>query len=275
MKLGIVSDEIDRDFATAVEVGLAAGIRHYEVRSTQSGRLPNVPDEEIEAIVGICESRGVTVTGISPGLFKGTIDDDKWERQLSEDLGAAFRQADRLGTDKLIIFAFHKPGVTTRDPMSVVGADYPEAILPPLQEAARRAEEAGKLLLIENEHVCWGDTGDTTAEIIRRVASPAMRLNWDPGNSAASDAIPFPDEYQRVKDLIANVHLKNRVPDDGHGRWSQLAEGIVDWEGQLKALARDGYDGVLTLENHAKEPPDITARNAAFVRNALSGYVLD
>jgi len=43
VKLGIVSDEIARDFASAVRVGVPLGLRRYEIRNLAAGRAPGDP----------------------------------------------------------------------------------------------------------------------------------------------------------------------------------------------------------------------------------------
>ena len=44
MKLGIVSDEIARDFAVAVRVGVSLGLRRYEIRNLAAARAPMCGD---------------------------------------------------------------------------------------------------------------------------------------------------------------------------------------------------------------------------------------
>jgi len=43
MKLGIVADEISRDFGEAVRVGKKLGLGRYEIRNLTSGRAPYRP----------------------------------------------------------------------------------------------------------------------------------------------------------------------------------------------------------------------------------------
>ncbi|MFH1569387.1 MAG: TIM barrel protein, partial [Gemmatimonadota bacterium] len=142
-------------------------------------------------------------------------------------------------------------------------------------------------LVLENEAVCWGATGLEAAALIRRIGHPNLRLCWDPGNSArAGSRDPYPGEYGQLRDLVAHVHLKNYQP--GPGRWSPMEVGIVDWPGQLAALARDGYHGFLVLETHTEVPlaefglenaaeagltprEAATHRNLAYLRALLAG----
>ena len=63
--------------------------------------------------------------------------------------------------------------------------------------------ENGCRLVLENEATSWGATGIDAEHIIRQIGSDRIRLCWDPGNSARAGSIcPFPDEYERIKDLM-------------------------------------------------------------------------
>jgi hypothetical protein len=44
VKIGIVSDEISGDFAEALRIGTAVGIRRYEIRNLTAGRAPMCGD---------------------------------------------------------------------------------------------------------------------------------------------------------------------------------------------------------------------------------------
>ncbi|MGH3144250.1 MAG: sugar phosphate isomerase/epimerase family protein, partial [Rubrobacter sp.] len=74
---------------------------------------------------------------------------------------------------------------------------------------------------------------------------------WDPGNEAAMDSEPFPGGYERVRDRIVHVHLKDV---DAEGNWTEMGSGTIDYAGQFRALAQDGYEGILSLETHYGVP---------------------
>ena len=49
------------------------------------------------------------------------------------------------------------------------------------------------------------------------------------------------------------MHVKDAVlGPDGSSVWKPIGAGNVDYPGQMKALADDGYDGVVSLETHYK-----------------------
>ncbi len=90
------------------------------------------------------------------------------------------------------------------------------------------------------------------ARLLAVVREQSLKINWDPGNAAARGETPYPDGYAKLpKDRIAHMHCKDIVRKaDGGTDWAAMGKGIIDWAGQLRALKRDGYRGVLSLETH-------------------------
>ena len=118
-------------------------------------------------------------------------------------------------------------------------------------EAVERAQEAGLVLALENEHECNVGTGAEARWVLDLIPSPFFGLVWDHGNEAMMGSEPFPSGYSHVRGRVTHVHLKD--VDEG-GNWTKLGTGIIDYPGQLRALAQDGYAGVLSLETHYEIP---------------------
>ncbi len=278
MKLSVFTDEVccdDPDRALSLIAGW--GLHWAELRTLRTGRFPLVPDAEIAEFQRQLQGEGLTISAVSPGFFKCPVDNPQVRPTLERDLPRACEWARRLGTDLISSFAFARPPGQDQPPAQVI--DY-------LGEMARIAAQHGCRLALENEAVCWGGTGLEAAALIRQTGAPNLWLCWDPGNAARAGAPhPFPDEYQQLKDLVAHVHLKNFDPEGR--RWSLMAQGVVDWPGQLRALAADGYQGFLVIETHlnispdefALADPDLSAlerntwRNLEFVSACLSDAV--
>lgn len=273
MKISIFADEINReDPERAIALAAVWGVTHVEVRSLPGGRFPAVADAELaDFYARVCDA-GLKVSAVSPGFFKCAVDDAAVDKGLSEGLPRACEWAQRWGTDLVSCFGFRR-GDATRVPVEVIDR---------LGEMADIAARGGCRLVLENEAVCWGDTGVEAAEALRQVGTDRMTLCWDPGNSArAGSACPFPDEYDQLKDLVTHLHVKNYVPDTGE--WEVAEQGIVDWPGQFQALRADGYDGFAVVETHLRTrsealgaaDPNLsgleanTHRNLEFVRSCL------
>lgn len=245
MKLSIFTDEVSRDPARALALIAGWGLSHVELRTLESGRFPRVPDPELEEFQRRLAGEGLRLSGVSPGFFKCPVGDPQVRPALERDLPRACEWARHLGAEQLSCFAFARQG---HGPVPAQVADY-------LGEMVRIAAQHGCRLILENEAVCWGNTGTEAAALIRQTSADRLRLCWDPGNSArAGSPCPYPDEYRQFADLVAHVHLKNFDPHTD--RWALMGAGVVDWPGQLGALAERGYPGYLVIETHLNISPD-------------------
>jgi L-ribulose-5-phosphate 3-epimerase len=147
-----------------------------------------------------------------------------------------------LGTKQIRIFSFWRENEPT---------NYFDEIVQYLQRASVIAEKEGVVLLLENEPSCNGGFAEEVGAYVRAVNSSFVRGLWDPGNEAYGGREAFPAGYDQIKDVLAHVHLKDAYwMEDGTSRCVPLGSGKVPVIAQLKALLKDGYDGVFTIETH-------------------------
>lgn len=242
MRVAVFTDEINReDPQQALMLAQEWGIEAVEIRTLPGGRFPRVDDAEIHQVGCWIRDAGMDVSGVSPGLFKESVTDPRVREGLQTLLPRSCDIALEWGTDLVSCFGFARDTPT------------PTAqVIDTLGQMQQIAASAGCRLTLENEAVCWGATGTEAEQLIRQV--PGLLLCWDPGNAARAGAnSPYPAEYDRLRDLVAHVHIKNFDPVEG--RWSVMDEGPVDWPGQLQALAGDDYKGYLVLETHTRILP--------------------
>jgi len=162
-------------------------------------------------------------------------------------LHKSFELAKFFGTPKVRIFSFWRVDDTQKA--------YP-FVRQRLAKAADLAAKNGIVLVLENEHDCNIGSGKELGQVLRDINSPALRGNWDPGNAALLNEVPFPDGYEAVRGLFAHMHIKDVKKDPRTGKlsWAPVGGGFIDWKGQLKALVRDKYEGTLSLETHYRRP---------------------
>src|SRR5260370_19256063 len=84
MKLGIVSDEIARDFAAALRVGVPLGLRRYEIRNLAAGRAPMCGEAAMREAERMAREGGEESTAPSPGVFKNISDAAAFPREKYE-----------------------------------------------------------------------------------------------------------------------------------------------------------------------------------------------
>lgn len=253
MKFGIVADEIDRDFAKAVAVGTALGIRRYEIRGLKSGRIPMCSEDEIREVEKIAAGEGVEITALSPGLFKLTDDEAGFHHAMAEVYPRAAELAQRWGLPGLIVFGFHKPGATEENAASIERVTVPQHVIDWLAQAGEQASRDGLILMIEPEPICWADNAATTVEMIRRSLASALKINYDPGNVAWFEQRDPLDEFEIAAPWIANVHVKDLLPTrpgETRPEFVPAGEGIIDYRAHFQALKDTGYSGPISLEPH-------------------------
>lgn len=246
LKLAVFTDEIHKeDYGRALSRAASWGVKHVEVRAINGLRLPKVSAQVLNEFISRVKDLGLSVSGLSPGFFKCDLDDPQVQQTLDEVLPRLCDVAGGWGTDLITCFSFKREE----------GKTVPVEVIDLLAKAADRARDTGCRLVVENVAGCWGATGVETGEIIRQVGDERLGLCWDPGNAARGGAqVPFPDDYETVKDIVDHVHVKNYMPADQG--WGLVDEGVVNWQAQLRALEKDDYRGMLVIETHLTERPN-------------------
>lgn len=268
LEIAIVTDEFSADPETAFELGLEEGVKYFELRGIHSDRIPRISGHTKARLLRAIRDFDVVITAVSPGLFKIPLPanaptcsnlgwmDSAFFRQW-QDGRAALRDhaeglltqtidfAGEVGARFIIAFSFHRAGAQ--------GGAAPAEVIDHLGAAADRVRAAGLELLIETEEGYWADTGSRSAEIVKSIGPHRVGINWDPANSFCEGDEPFPNGYQHLRTFIKNVHFKD-ARRDATGRSIFVAEGEIDWRGQIAALVRDRYDGFVAIEPHLERP---------------------
>lgn len=264
------------EYALALDDKLAR-VRALGATSCELATPGDVMPATAGAVADAVGRAGVRVTAVAslskPNLPGGEADG----LQLLED---SIRCAEALGARFAIAYFGAHPERAAAEAI----ARYAELTRPCLELAG----DLGVTVLIEN-HFSHA-LGDVTsapegcAELIGAVGSTSLGLNFDPCNFAIA-GIDLSAAYAHVREVVRNVHVKDarpfdperdaaypgRIVEDVHrGRFLFVpaGEGITDNAKVLDALARDGYDGPVTVEAHTPEETldDVFARGLRFCR---------
>jgi len=265
MKLSIVSDELSRDFQTAVEIGYEWGLVNYEIREVWLERIPNLSQKGLDIIKEVIKRYKISITALSPGVFKTDLNSEEIKTHKFR-LKEAFKLAVEFNTNRVIIFG------VKRDPWDKE-KDY-QHVIDIIGEAAESAERQGFTLMLENEAGYWADTGENTAKIVRDIGSKYLKINWDPANAFSAGEEPYPAGYRFVKAYIMNMHVKRAFKDIG-GKTKYLTEGkgTIDWQGQIKALSEDNYSDYIAIETHLEPKIKESKRCLEIVERIGQGYI--
>jgi L-ribulose-5-phosphate 3-epimerase len=282
-RVSVITDEISQDFGHACEVAAQEfGMGWVEIRELWKKNLMALDAKEITEARRILEQHQLRVSDLATPLFKVDWPGaplPKFRQGARDSFGANFtfdQQGEVLErslelarvfvVDRIRCFDFWR----LDDPKP-----YRDAMDAKLLAAAEKCGKKNVVLVIENEHECNTGTGPEAVRTLNAVRSPHFMLNWDPGNAAALDDIPFPGSYEKLpKDRIGHVHCKDVARKAGGEKtdWACMGKGIIDWTGQFRALKRDGYQRAVSLETHwraAGTPEESTRQSWAGMKEQL------
>jgi len=263
MKIGIISDEICKDFKEALDYGIKWDISHYEIRELGSGRIPYADEEEIKEVINLKNSEKITITALSPGIFKASLADKEIiDIQRKQWIFDTFKLADRLKTNKIIIFGIERHENEPEENF--------QQVLDLMGEMSENARKNGFIICVENEPDHWFDTGENSVKVLKEIDSKFLRANWDPGNSLTSGENPFPDGYNYIKEYIANLHIKDYVKnEDGNYTAVPAGEGVIDWKGQLVKVLEDLTLETITIETHCTPLIEKSEKSLRYIKSIL------
>ena len=142
---------------------------------------------------------------------------------------------------------------------AVEGAADLDAVTGPLKELAPEAKKAGLVLGFENTL-----SARDNARVLDRVASDALKVFYDVGNSTNLGGFDVPAEIRWLgRDRICQFHLK----DKGY-----MGEGKVDFPAIMQAIKEIGFRGYVVLETTSPSGAveDDLKRNLAYTRRLIA-----
>jgi sugar phosphate isomerase/epimerase len=228
----VISDEISNDLEAALSVCGELGVHEVELRVVGDDNVVWHDPASLARIRGQFRAGGFSCPVIASPFLKTNPGEVQWEA-----LDGSFEAAHALGAGMVRTFGWLREA----DP-----SGHFEQLVDVLAEARQRTVAAGLSLVLENEHACNVATATEAKPVLDRLPGPRFGLIWDPGNEAMAGSQPFPAGYGAVSDRVMHVHVK----DVADGRWVRVGAGAIDYAGQLRALAHDGYAGCLSIETH-------------------------
>lgn len=258
-QLSVITDEITQDFAHALEVAANEfGVGLVELRGLWNKNIVTLDEKEVAEAKKLLAKFELKVTDIASPLFKVDWPGAPTSKyspkgssygasfsfaQQEEVLERATAMANAFGTNKIRLFDFWR--LEDDKP-------YRKEMDEKLREFSDKAAKKGMLLILENEYECNTATSPEAARTLAAVPNKNFFLNWDPGNAARLGDKVFPEGYAMIpKERIGHMHLKDvQRKADGSYDWACMGRGLIDYQGQFRAMLRDGYRGTMSLETH-------------------------
>lgn len=256
VRLGVTTDEIDEDVATAARFLREFGLHYAELRSIWGEYNTSQPVARIEEAKQALEAQGVKTSVLGTAFFKIPLPPENPEGRGILDsqwalLDQAMERAKILGTDKIRVFAF-----TYKNAGDKTNQKDFARIVELVREAARRAKARSFRLALENVGGSYVSTGADSAKVLHAIQDSTLGLTWDPNNAGQSGEHAFPDGYKLLDPArIYHVHLRDYAHTaDGKVEWRAVGDGEFDNLGQIRALLKTGYKENFTLETHWRSP---------------------
>jgi sugar phosphate isomerase/epimerase len=239
--IGAVTDVFSPDIATAAPVMRELGLKGAELRTVAGRNVIEATDEEVDRALAILAKNSLEVVSIASPLLKGKLGEEQ-PPQLAD---RAFEIAERAGAKIVRVFSHRR----VAEPATVF-----ERIVDLLQDLADKAGRRGLIIGLENDHSCNISTAQEMACVLAAIDHSNLQAVWDPANAYISGEKPFPTGY-RLLDIkrIAHVHAKDCTLEGHKAVWEPLGDGDIDWQGQIDALAEDGYQGFIHLETYGPD----------------------
>ena len=254
--IGIVTDEVSRNLEEALEVCHEWGITHFELREGSTGRVPALTPDEVQRIDRLIEDNG-SITAISPGIFKGHIEDtSRWITEAEDTFPRTIEMAQRFACSTLIAFGFEECDDSRESRLQVLRA---------FEAIAEQAASADMRVAIENEPGFWIDRPEETVSLLEELGHPALKLNWDAANLHWGGREPNDEAIDQLKDHIINLHVKDYAPGAPENPWKPLGEGIVPWKELLPVILEYIPLSHVTLETHCEPLIENSRKSLAYL----------
>ena len=260
-RIAAITDEFSPDLETAARSMSEVGMTGAELRMVFGKNIVSLTNEELDRAMAIVHSHGLEIISIASPLLKCVLPDaPDVDARFQKDMFAAtqtfedqprlakraFEIANRTGARIIRVFSYWR---------TVRPEECFDRIVQALGTLADQAGRHGLTIAIENEHACNIATAAETAHLLAALDHPYLKMVWDPANALVSGENPFPDGYRKLlPSRIAHVHAKDCLREDQKLVWGPLGDGLIDWTGQVQALAEDGYSGWISLETHWMGP---------------------
>lgn len=244
-KLGVVTDEISEDLEEAIRIAKSWGLEYIELHKIWGKNICDLDEAALSKVIRIVRESGLTVTNIDSLTLRCSLDDDEEYSRHIKHLLRSIEIAPLFDTNVVRLFSFTK--------IENVEGKW-DQIFEKMELPIRIAEREGVILGFENASSMNIGTSHDLERLFQRFDCPNLKLIWDPGNAyAAGEEAPFPDGYERIRNRIIHIHVKDAVLDEkGEKIWKPIGQGKVDYRGHLEALLKDNYKGVIALETHCK-----------------------
>ncbi|MEV5642289.1 sugar phosphate isomerase/epimerase [Streptomyces flaveolus] len=272
----------DHTVPEALELFARAGLDAAEViyQDDYKSGLPVGDAAAAAEAARVADGEGIPIIGLTPYTTAINATDERIRAAAVDELRSAIDIAHAIGANRIRVYSgAWQPGRKDH-------AAHWAQLVRSFQELSAPAADAGVVLCAENHFGTMTQTARDTAELVRAVDSPDVRVLYDQANLTFTHDEDFEEAFAVQGDLIGHVHVKDLVFKDPNAPFvaSETArvhaeeravmsrvvgDGILAWSSILRRLREVGYDEVLSLEYEYRwHPQDLEAPEIGFRRGA-------
>ena len=289
-EFGVVTDEIDQDFARACSIAREEGMSYVELHNLWGKQVHELTDTELDRAQRLIAENGLRTHLVCGMFFRPfpladlSLDEMEKHPRFQEHM-------ERLERFITIAHKFQAPNIRTfgftRDvgggnpsPRSADGGGMDEETLAKIakgiRSACQRLQDEGLVLALENARSLYANTGGNMRRVLDAVQMPNLKIIWDPANAFVAGEDPAAG-YQQVKGHIVDIHCKDAVVlDEGTGltAWARIGAGGTDWHAHLTLLQNEPVD-TYTVETHWQANGQDKAANTRQTFASLKDLIAD
>ena len=245
-KLGVITDEVTQDIFEAAEFCKKHGLKCMEVRSVNDHSPFDFTDQDIADINAAAKKYDLSVCAISAPLFKCDFDDDAAIAFHIANFEKCAMRANQIGAKMIRGFDFWDSGVSI------------EKRAEKYKNIAQICQKYDIICVIEADPSVHSNTPHKTAELVKAIDSPYIKVLFDPGNEIWVNEKASDDAYMAVKPYLAHIHIKDADIIDGKPDGVKIGAGLVDYKTLFARLIDDEYCGNVMLETHYRKNVELT-----------------
>lgn len=245
-KLGVITDEVTQDIFEAAEFCKKHGLDCMEVRSVNDHSPFDFTDQDIADINAAAKKYDLSVCAISAPLFKCDFDDDAAIASHVQNFEKCAVRANQIGVKMIRGFDFWDSGVSL------------EKRAEKYKDIAQICQKYDIICVIEADPSVHSNTPHKTAELVKAIDSPYIKVLFDPGNEVWVNEKASDDAYMAVKPYLAHIHIKDADIIDGKPDGVKIGAGLVDYKTLFARLIDDEYCGNIMLETHYRKNVELT-----------------
>ena len=245
-KLGVITDEVTQDIFEAAQFCKKHGLECMEVRSVNDHSPFDFTDQDIADINAAAKKYDLSVCAISAPLFKCDFEDDAAIASHIENFEKCAMRANQIGAKMIRGFDFWDSGVSL------------EKRAEKYKNIAQICQKYDIICVIEADPSVHSNTPHKTAELVKAIDSPYIKVLFDPGNEVWVNEKASDDAYMAVKPYLAHIHIKDADIIDGKPDGVKIGAGLVDYKTLFARLIDDEYCGNVMLETHYRKNVELT-----------------